>query len=347
MSSSFRKSIVFCVDSAFFPYAVACTSIIRRNNENLVDFYILTTEAIDGNLRQNLPLRGVTIIDVSGIFSQLKRYPSRFGGFSHISDAMYCRLIIAEVLDHLDWCLYLDVDTLPLVDFDEIFSLRDDSFSILGVNRASHTYLRSLGFLENDLYVNSGVLLMNLSFWRTNHVKEGISNWLDKNRDSLFHPDQDAINFILKGTIGILPQKFNINPLDPEPNTDKDLLESRRATRDDAIFHFWGPFKPWSSSFDLYWQSLWSVLSGYRLKPMCIEVDSFDEAERFLIKSQQCGSEGLFSDALTCIGFCDEILKRRAGEPDSSELLNRLDVVRRAIHKSMSDNFSRTMGGNQ
>ena len=167
------------------------------------------------------------------------------------SKAACYRLILPMLLPEVDLCLYIDSDTLvvgsvlPLWETDmtddylagvfyDISSLRDQTVGnhIPGV----------------ETYINSGVLLMNLSRMRRDGIQkklmEGVQNYLVV--------DQDLLNVICYGGIRLLPPEYNSMPGVSCANPRilhflmRDYLrpwKNRRAQGSDLWWHYAGQFE--------------------------------------------------------------------------------------------------------
>jgi len=53
--------------------------------------------------------------------------------------------------------------------------------------------------IADDAYVNSGIMVLNLDYWREHGVTAKCMQWLESNPEIALLPDQDAINVVLQG----------------------------------------------------------------------------------------------------------------------------------------------------
>ena len=91
----------------------------------------------------------------------------------------YARLFIAEILpDSVDRILYVDGDTIILRELQYLFELdMEDNNVIYGVlDRYNKGSIERLG-LKEKVYINSGIMLMNLKIWR----EKGLPNKVRRN----------------------------------------------------------------------------------------------------------------------------------------------------------------------
>jgi lipopolysaccharide biosynthesis glycosyltransferase len=96
---------------------------------------------------------------------------------------------------------------------------------------------KALGLPEGTKYFNSGVLLINLSFWRKNNVAERAISFVRNNPDKVQYWDQDALNAILINQWVELPTCWNWQYWwrTSYPETEQEP----------AIVHFITSDKPW------------------------------------------------------------------------------------------------------
>ena len=128
------------------------------------------------------------------------------------STEIYYRLFAPYIFKEIDQLIYLDGDTLISGKLSEIVKLRDDnSFVIAGVKDvAQEMNIKRLQLLEpNDVYINSGVLVMNLNRWRELLPMKKLLSELQNYKSLLSFPDQDFINLVWQNHIRLLPRSYN------------------------------------------------------------------------------------------------------------------------------------------
>jgi lipopolysaccharide biosynthesis glycosyltransferase len=184
------------------------------------------------------------------------------------SVGMLFRLLIPEVLP-LDKVIYLDCDIVVNMDIRELWDIPLEDRSIAAVpdrgkmkpyRRFSSTGLRLwLIACDRGKYINSGVLLMNLSRIREKYelIRQGI-NWFKRYGHIAETVDQDMINSCFRGDIKIIESRFN-NCHDH----DGDIS--------DSILHAICSPKPWDgpkfTALDrMYWKTFLKTPWG-RLAP--------------------------------------------------------------------------------
>ena len=127
---------------------------------------------------------------------------------------IWYRVLLANTLeDRIDKVLYLDADTLVLKNLSELFSMDMANKSIaaaIDYQDLFNNVFERCGYEKDKGYICSGVILMNLRYWRENNLSEKILSWARENDDKLRCPDQDAINYICRDSKIILPMRYGI-----------------------------------------------------------------------------------------------------------------------------------------
>jgi lipopolysaccharide biosynthesis glycosyltransferase len=112
------------------------------------------------------------------------------------SKAIYARLFIADLLPEAERVIYLDADCIVLSSLTELWDLDMGEVAVAGVHDPfgrSHSGL--------DKYINSGVMIMNLTAWRCGSVGARALAFIQDFKPRA--PDQTAINVICAGAGGI------------------------------------------------------------------------------------------------------------------------------------------------
>lgn len=125
----------------------------------------------------------------------------------------YARLFLPSILpEDIDRVLYLDCDTIINRSLDELFDLDMEDYAIAGVldTLPDDKAKIAINLKTDDPYVNAGVLVINLKFWRDNYVQNSFMDYLTENNGVVYHHDQGIINHVLKGKILIIDPRYNL-----------------------------------------------------------------------------------------------------------------------------------------
>lgn len=170
---------------------------------------------------------------------------------SHISQAANCRLFIADILpSEVTKVLYLDCDLIvdssleslwetdisdnPIAVVEDMWSGKDDNYVRLNYNKRYG-------------YFNSGVMLINLAWWREKCISKKCIEYM-REHDNLKFVDQDILNGLLHDSRKLLPLRWNVQDgfLRRKSKIRKSNIESLKSEiKHPSIIHFTGSRKPW------------------------------------------------------------------------------------------------------
>ncbi|MFA6154177.1 glycosyltransferase family 8 protein [Mesorhizobium sp.] len=192
--------------------------------------------------------------------------------FDHVTPAALLRLQLGEFLPALDRVLYLDADILavadirPLLDTD-LGGAVAGAVQDLGLHAAlaeeaitgqpDHVlHVRdALGWdPDTFIYVNSGVLLLDLAALRRERFGERAGQLVLDHPHRFRWRDQDAINLLLSGRVVLLDPRWNTMVwfLEREPRRHHaDMAAVALQRRDPWLLHFSGACKPWHGLVDI------------------------------------------------------------------------------------------------
>lgn len=164
---------------------------------------------------------------------------------------MYARILLPSMLPNLDKVIYLDCD---LVVCKDLKSLWETDVNDVAVAMAPDLWFQDKATLSrlgmNNNYLNSGVIVMNLDYWRKHDVQNRLLSYIIDKGNELIYNDQDALNAILQYERRQLSARYNVTPYHYHKNLEyypAELREEIHKSRlDPIIFHYLGPTKPWS-----------------------------------------------------------------------------------------------------
>lgn len=250
-----RMEIVFNIDDGYVqPCAATLNSVVRHNPGETIAFHLLTTGLSADNeaLLADLAGRAGHRLTVWRIA------PSRVEGMpnlserDHVKAAAYLRVFMAEILPNtVEKVLYLDCDLLVRAPLRPLWETDLRGFALAAVEDAPAPGLQEkLGYSGTWPYFNSGVMLVDLRYWREKGMQQRMIDWLSHNAGRMVHHDQDVLNAVLHGNVRLVDVGWNLMKCffrDP-PRIDPKYLEilpERR--REPMIVHFTGRDKPWNS----------------------------------------------------------------------------------------------------
>lgn len=259
--------VFFAVDNAYVPYlATALTSAIEYiSKENEYKITVLHQEVTEENIKKIKSLEKDNFkIDfvpmTSGLDSITDQMSNRLR-CDYFTLTIYFRLFIAEMFPHFDKALYLDSDIVIKEDLEKLYdtNLEDNFFAAcretsVGDVKELRYYMEESVGVPADLYINSGILVMNLKKMRETKFSSHFLNLLNTYHFDSVAPDQDYLNAICYGKILYLDQRWNMTPNELHPICPNPF-----------IIHYNLFSKPWCYDKVQYESEFWHYAekSGY------------------------------------------------------------------------------------
>lgn len=250
-------NIVYASDNNFAEIlGISIISLFENNKQcKEINVFILDDGITDDNRQRLLSVgsgfdRKIEFIPVSDIEIPQSVQSERW------SRSAFTRLFLRKLLpEGADRILYLDCDTIIRGELTEVYETDMEDCTVAGVRDCvSPMYLKNLWLERDDIYCNSGVLLILTEKWN----EEEFMHFFRSNR-SIKYPDQDIINGVCSRNMKELPLRYNcytalydfsyselIKYRKPsEYYTEKETAE---AVSDPVIVHFTTSFlslRPW------------------------------------------------------------------------------------------------------
>jgi lipopolysaccharide biosynthesis glycosyltransferase len=158
-----------------------------------------------------------------------------------VSPVSYYRYIIPELYPQLDKALYLDGDLVVNGSLEKLWDTDITDYLCAGVHDLwieNINYKPQIGFSSDELYINAGVLLLNIPKMREKKIYEKLCETTISLGKQIQFQDQDIINIVCRGRVKELPERYNFTT----ENAIKHPQERDKA----AIIHYTGRAKPWS-----------------------------------------------------------------------------------------------------
>jgi len=286
-------NIAYCFDRNYRQhFAVSLCSLLKNHNDDEnIHVHIVTDEIDEEFVRKIESIDDAKKTQFSWLCidkNKLAKIPLAQG--THFSKAIYYRLFLSFMIDEkVEKILYLDSDTVCLNSVSELFKSNMHDKVAAGV--LDNNNLEERSRLGVDIYLNSGVLLIDLKRWRETKFSEKCFEWLQGKPD-INLGDQDAINFIGSGNIMQLDDKWNVQ-------IDPNRLHLVKGAENVKILHYISHLKPWQLWYDdqlgkqynLYLaQTPWA--SSPKIQPQ--KLNEYLELCRKLVREEK------YSDAIIC-----------------------------------------------
>ena len=252
--------IVACTDKWFvMPTGVMMYSACVNNPDVAIVFHVIHDDSVTSKDRSDLEetvaeFEGKSIVFYYVDVTKFPCFPNIIIG-NYVTQASYYRLMLSEILpENIHKVLYLDGDIvvrhslLPLWNTD----LKGHPIgAVPDVNEGNLEYYHRLNFPPELGYFNSGVLLVNLEYWREHDVVRTFMKCLQEHADKIQLHDQDVLNIVFSDNKVTLPIKYNfMNGFLLKDGYQYDFKkyekEVEEARKNPVIVHF-TPEKPWLS----------------------------------------------------------------------------------------------------
>lgn len=275
-------NICFATDDNYVKTtAIAIMTVLLTNKDEEISFYILSQSLTE----ENKEILKTTVLRYSSkshiqfcilTSSIIDKFSSTIKKEDHVSLAAYLRLFIPSLIpDNVQKILYLDgdiicVDSLrPLYETD----LKDYSIAAIydDITNKLETFVR-LKYEKKNGYFNSGVMLLNLNYWRLNKIQEKVLDFMLKNKEICVWHDQDALNKILNGTVKFTSIKYNVleRLFENENNYPTSFdTEIKEAVENPVIIHFATNKKPWVYESKCPFTEVWLKLYKHLFDKKC------------------------------------------------------------------------------
>jgi len=242
-------STLFCINAGYTQHAAVCiVSLLENNKEYYFDIAVVTTEPLgsaEDSLQRTVaayPNARVRVVQLKAATGHL---PVRA---DHYTFDTYSRLWVAEFFpEPIDKVLYLDSDMVVIGPISELWQTDLGDHVLAAVTIPGSNRCPIFGIPEQFGYFQSGVLLINLTKWRSDNIFDQLVDWIASNTAKIVDADQDALNACLYDKRLSLPYFWNVIVpfyFDYHPLGISDL-ERAAVQRDARIIHYNGPSKPW------------------------------------------------------------------------------------------------------
>ena len=261
--------IVICVDNNYVVPTTALINSICDNNKDVVLFFHVV---VDGNLdvgsksiledalkrsrsRGTIYCFNDRVADKLPIHKENQPY--------HITSSAYYRLFLTDILPNtIDKVLYLDSDIIINGDISELWENDITNFAVGAIpdmDEGNLNIYRRLQYSPKLGYFNSGVLLINLRYWRENNLLKAYLEFWKDYPDRVVYHDQDILNYVLREQKKHLPLKYNVQmpALFKVVNISWEYDEQlQEALARPVVIHYTTSEKPWIKGCKHPWRSL-------------------------------------------------------------------------------------------
>ena len=256
------KHFALCLNDKYVPYAcVTIQSILMHHTKDDVTIHLVTDGFTGKSIRLLHRLIGGGNLNIHQVADD-----SKLDGLNMSwSKYSWYRIYLPELLpDSISKVLYLDCDVCVVDKLEELFDTDMEGKAVAGAidpESYSNSVFDRLGIPHSKGYVCSGVLMMNLDYWRKNNIADKVVEYGKAYPEKILFPDQDAINVVCQDCKQILSPRYSPF-LRIAKYYGKDEWEE--YTSHPAIIHYAG-CAPWRGNpnrhpFHHYWWEAFNAM---------------------------------------------------------------------------------------
>ncbi len=249
-------NILCTTDDNYVPYCgIMLTSLFETNKSSNINVYLILTDSVSDKNKKLFKIlaqkynQTIFLIDIDEeLFKDCPIYEG-----DHVSQAAYYRILAPKLLpQNIDKILYLDSDIIVARDISGLWKENIEDVALACVVDpicVSEEIYNRLKYDKKYSYFNSGVMLINLDYWRKNDVMERCFYFISKHSEMIRWHDQDALNIVLHKSKKLLPLSYNFQTtylLKDNPWGGGGFIEEVNNTiKSPSIIHFSNAKKPW------------------------------------------------------------------------------------------------------
>lgn len=214
-----RYDIAIASDNTYaMLLATVMMSFVINNRDTDFSYYV---HVLDDNISEQNKTKiiesfdefGIQIIfySVSKISEELKIKGINGYGIDNGLTA-YARLFLPDIVgEEVERILYLDCDMVVRGNLRELYEMDLQGMSFAAVmDPIIDGYRHYLGIKDDEIYINTGMLLIDCERWRKNQCTDRVMNVMLKEHPFFHYVDQDAINMSLQGEYILVHPKYNL-----------------------------------------------------------------------------------------------------------------------------------------
>lgn len=259
-----RRALFLCTNANYLcATMVALHSALSHSAPGREDCFLVVDDEVAelaGRLASPFRERGfaVSVVPASEVVGNAEKLYPAYGLFTSghvLASAAYYRIYFARMLQRLGIYsrgLYIDSDVLVRRKLDDLFVTWLDGHPLAArveTPRPEVTRAIALHGLRDDLYFNSGVLLLDLTHPELELALNGAVAAISDDGVTLLFHDQCALNLGFRERFSRMELRWNA-PVG-EATRPEDL------PAETAILHFLDRPKPWSAAYDGACATLW------------------------------------------------------------------------------------------
>lgn len=248
-------NIAFCINEKYVEQLIVVLWSIMKNltTGRNVNVWIVSSDMSDASKNYLRKLRlGFKNLHLSFLDIDAKELTQLPRTIDYISTETYYRYLLPNLLPNIDKILYMDADIVVNGDISPLYDTDLANCYIAGADDsyiAAINHKPQIGLDNSELYVNAGVLLMNLKQMRTDNIPQKLIDTTKNMASKVKYQDQDIINIVCRGKILEFDSIYNY--------TSHNILKEKSKYKHAVVIHYTGKNKPWLSDSNNPMRHLW------------------------------------------------------------------------------------------
>lgn len=266
-----RINICVSADDNYSKYAGVLIASVLANkaDDDELHFYVLEDGITDENKEKILSLKKINDCIINFVTINRKDFKDYEAANTHeyITLATYYRLKLASMIPDVDKIIYFDCDMVVNSSLSELFAEDLGNNIVGGVMDIGYKRMnRKTGLPKNGVYVNAGMLVLNLKTWRKENIEEKFLNYTKENINDIFCGDQQIINVVAHERIKALPAKWNVQT--------SNFVNRSSYMKHPSVIHYVSRQKPWN-------YGCWNYHKKYYFEYLQLTPWALKEEEKF------------------------------------------------------------------
>ena len=241
------------------PLRVMLCSLCESNPENKFRVFVVHSSLKEKDFIRIRSAVSGDRCEIVDTYVPYERFPDLPSSKRWPKEACY-RIFAAHILpEDLDRVLYLDPDTVVInnlgkfytIDFENnLFAACTHMFEPMQIICRAR-----LNMAQKSVYINSGVMLINLEKFRKEQKTEQIYDYVKNNRKRIYLFDQDILNGLYHGkTLAVNPLLYNLDERyfklhNMNPYSKTNRIDYNWVRENTVIIHFSSKKKPWHPGY--------------------------------------------------------------------------------------------------
>jgi lipopolysaccharide biosynthesis glycosyltransferase len=244
----FKNAIAITIDDNYLQHACVMLASLNANIKGGAHLYCIYSDlSKDSRKRIANELKNTRLLINFVEFNTTVLPHLPIKPDDHVSQSAFLRIWLPDLFKDLDQILFLDTDIVINGDITELLNQDVSGYPLAAVPDTGMSAQKKagLGLSPDTLYFNSGVMVVNLAYFRQHHLTAEISRFITEHPDLCEFWDQDAFNAVIRGNFHVLDYRYNVQSGFYENHKNEPLV--LKALEDPLIVHYTGGgyCKPW------------------------------------------------------------------------------------------------------